>query len=66
MRAMRASEELKYPCIISHRSGETNDDLIADLAVGSFAKQCKLGATNRGERIVKYNRLVEIEEGLNK
>lgn len=66
MRAMRASEELKYPCIISHRSGETNDDLIADLVVGSFAKQCKLGATNRGERIVKYNRLVEIEESLNK
>ncbi len=61
MRAMRISEEMEYPCIVSHRSGETNDSLIADLVVGSHANKCKFGAPNRGERIVKYNRLLEIE-----
>jgi enolase len=64
MRAMRMSENAGYSSIISHRSGETNDSTIADLAVGSYAKQCKFGATNRGERIAKYNRLLEIESEL--
>ncbi len=64
MRAMRVSEEFDYPCILSHRSGETNDDMIADLVVGSHAKQCKFGATNRGERVAKYNRLTKIEEDM--
>ena len=62
MRAMRISEEFNYSCIMSHRSGETNDSMIADLAVGSYAQKCKFGATNRGERIAKYNRLMEIEK----
>jgi enolase len=64
IRAMRVSEEFGYPSILSHRSGETNDDMIADLAVGSYAKQCKFGAPNRGERVAKYNRLMKIEECL--
>ena len=48
--------------IISHRSGETNDDFIADLAVGTAAGQIKTGAPVRGERVAKYNRLLWIAE----
>ncbi len=62
MRAMRVSEEFGYSCILSHRSGETNDSTISDLVVGSYAQKCKFGAPNRGERIEKYNRLMEIEK----
>ncbi|MFH0864527.1 MAG: phosphopyruvate hydratase [Candidatus Gottesmanbacteria bacterium] len=51
--------------IVSHRSGETNDTFIADLAVAVAAEYVKFGAPARGERIVKYNRLLEIEELLN-
>ena len=51
-----------YDVIISHRSGETNDDFSADLAVASKAKYIKAGAPNRGERVAKYNRLMLIEE----
>ncbi|OGE05369.1 phosphopyruvate hydratase [Candidatus Curtissbacteria bacterium RIFCSPLOWO2_01_FULL_41_18] len=47
--------------IVSHRSGETNDDFIADFAVGINAEYAKLGAPARGERVAKYNRLLEIE-----
>lgn len=50
--------------IVSHRSGETNDTFIADLAVGVGADYTKFGAPARGERIVKYNRLLEIETEL--
>lgn len=50
--------------IISHRSGETNDDFIADLAVGTSAGQIKLGGPCRGERMAKYNRLLYIEDML--
>lgn len=64
MRALRLSEEMEYSSIISHRSGETNDAMISDLAVGTYANKCKFGPTNRGERIAKYNRLLEIEEGI--
>jgi enolase len=46
----------------SHRSGETNDDFIADLAVGISADFIKAGAPTRGERVAKYNRLLKIEE----
>ena len=59
------AKEHNYKIIISHRSGETNDSFIADLAVGSDAKQFKAGAPSRGERIAKYNRLLHIEEILN-
>ena len=47
--------------IVSHRSGETNDTFIADLAVGIGASYTKFGAPIRGERVAKYNRLLEIE-----
>lgn len=50
--------------IISHRSGETNNAAIADLAVGLSAGLCKFGAPVRGERVAKYNRLLRIEEEL--
>ncbi|MFH1833132.1 MAG: phosphopyruvate hydratase [Candidatus Levyibacteriota bacterium] len=50
--------------IVSHRSGETNDDFIADLAVAVGADYVKFGAPARGERVAKYNRLLQIEEQL--
>jgi len=59
-RAHRAN----YACIISHRSGETEDTAIADLAVATNAGQIKTGALSRSERIAKYNRLLRIEEEL--
>ena len=58
------ARENNYRVIISHRSGETNDDFIADLAVGVRADLIKTGAPSRGERVAKYNRLMEIEEEL--
>ena len=51
-----------YPTVVSHRSGETEDTFIADLAVGTAAGQIKTGAPCRGERVAKYNRLLAIEE----
>ncbi|TSC54245.1 MAG: enolase [Microgenomates group bacterium LiPW_31] len=53
-----------WKIIVSHRSGETTDDFIADFAVGIGADYTKFGAPARGERVVKYNRLLEIEEEL--
>jgi enolase len=53
-----------YKTIISHRSGETNDSFIADLVVGMSGKQFKAGAPARGERVAKYNRLLQIESKL--
>ena len=50
-----------YKTVISHRSGETEDTFIADLAVAVNAGQIKTGAPCRGERVAKYNRLLEIE-----
>lgn len=49
---------------VSHRSGETTDDFIADLTVGLRTGHLKSGAPARGERIVKYNRLMDIEDEL--
>ncbi len=54
-----------YKAVISHRSGETDDTFIADLAVGFGIPFIKTGSVSRGERIVKYNRLMKIEELLN-
>lgn len=54
-----------YKVVISHRSGETEDTFIADLAVATNAGQIKTGAPCRGERICKYNRLLRIEQELN-
>lgn len=54
----------RYGTVISHRSGETSDDFIADLAVATSAGQIKTGAPCRGERVAKYNQLLRIEEQL--
>ena len=53
-----------YTTIISHRSGETEDTFIADLAVATNAGQIKTGSASRTDRIAKYNRLIRIEEEL--
>jgi enolase len=52
----------KLKIVVSHRSGETTDDFIADLAVGTAAEFIKSGSLSRGERLCKYNRLMKIEE----
>jgi len=62
--AIRMTRENGWTAVISHRSGETNDDMIADLVVGTAADQCKCGGPDRGERLAKYNRLLAIEEEL--
>jgi len=63
LNAVRLARQYKWSVVVSHRSGETNDDFIADLAYGVAADGFKLGAPARGERIAKYNRLLEIEAG---
>ena len=60
LEALRLCRDAGYGAMISHRSGETCDSFIADLAVGSGCGQIKSGAPARGERIAKYNRLLEI------
>lgn len=62
--AIEISKHAGYGTVISHRSGETSDDFISDLAVGSNARQMKTGAPARGERVAKYNQLMRIEEEL--
>jgi enolase len=64
LRAIDTARTAGYGTVISHRSGETADDFIADLAVGSAAGQIKTGAPARGERVAKYNQLLRIEEEL--
>ena len=66
LNAIRLGMDNGFDSIISHRSGETVDSFVADLAVGTPAKYCKFGGPNRGERIVKYNRLLEVEDMLEK
>jgi enolase len=61
---VRAAAEAGFGRVISHRSGETEDATIADLAVATAAGQIKAGAPSRGERTAKYNRLLRIEEEL--
>ncbi|WP_044370468.1 phosphopyruvate hydratase [Streptomyces noursei] len=61
LRAITVCQRAGYAAMISHRSGETDDTFIADLAVGSGCGQIKSGAPARGERVAKYNRLLEIE-----
>ena len=60
--AIKLAKEYSWNVIISHRSGETNDDFIADLAYAAEAWGIKLGSPARGERVAKYNRLLEIEQ----
>jgi enolase len=64
LETMRLAKEAGYTTIISHRSGETEDVTIADLAVATNAGQIKTGAPCRGERTAKYNQLLRIEEEL--
>jgi enolase len=64
LQAMELARQAGYTTVISHRSGETEDTTIADLAVGTNAGQIKTGAPARGERINKYNQLLRIEEQL--
>jgi len=60
--AVSLAHRAGYTCVISHRSGETDDTTIADLAVATNAGQIKTGAPARGERVAKYNQLLRIEE----
>lgn len=64
MEAVQQAQQAGYTTIISHRSGETEDTTIADLAVALNAGQIKTGAPNRSERVAKYNQLLRIEEAL--
>ncbi len=64
MAAIEMAKQAGYTNIISHRSGETEDTTIADLAVGSCAGQIKTGSLSRSDRVAKYNRLIRIEERL--
>ncbi len=64
LEAIRLAQRSGYSAIISHRSGETEDAFIADLAVAVNAGQIKTGAPSRGERTAKYNQLLRIEEEL--
>lgn len=60
--AAQLAKKHKWKVVVSHRSGETEDPFIADLAVGLNAGQCKFGAPARSERVAKYNQLLRIEE----
>jgi len=62
--AVRMAADARYATIISHRSGETEDATIADLAVGTAAGQIKTGSASRTDRVCKYNQLLRIEEEL--
>ncbi len=63
--AIKLAKKYNYKVIISHRSGETADDFIADLAVACGADYIKAGSLSRGERLAKYNRLMQIEIEIN-
>ncbi|RUS69076.1 hypothetical protein EGW08_023161 [Elysia chlorotica] len=62
--AMAMAGQAGYTCVVSHRSGETSDTTIADLAVATCAGQIKTGSISRSDRISKYNQLLRIEEEL--
>lgn len=62
--AMEMAEKAGYTCVMSHRSGETEDTTIADLAVATGCGQIKTGSLSRSDRLAKYNRLLRIEEEL--
>ena len=66
LQAIRMTKDAGWRAVISHRSGETEDTTIADLAVATGAGQIKTGAPARSERVAKYNRLLRIEEELGK
>ncbi len=62
--AIEMAKRSGYTCVVSHRSGETEDTTIADIAVASNALQIKTGALSRSDRLAKYNQLLRIEEDL--
>jgi len=64
LNAINMAHAANYTTVISHRSGETEDSTIADLAVATNAGQIKTGSLSRSERIAKYNQLLRIEEAL--
>lgn len=65
LEAIEMAKQAGYTCVISHRSGETEDTTIADLSVATNAGQIKTGAPCRSDRVAKYNQLIRIEEELN-
>jgi len=64
LEAIEMAKRASYTSIISHRSGETEDTTIADIAVATNVGQIKTGSTSRTDRIAKYNQLIRIEEEL--
>ena len=64
--AMELAKRAGYTCVVSHRSGETEDTFIADIAVATNAGQIKTGSASRTDRIAKYNQLLRIEDELGK
>jgi enolase len=64
LEAIRMAQAAGYTAVISHRSGETEDTTIADLAVATNAGQIKTGAPARSDRVAKYNQLLRIEQEL--
>jgi enolase len=64
LEAVRIAREAGYTAVMSHRSGETEDTTIADLAVATGCGQIKTGAPSRSDRVAKYNQLLRIEEAL--
>ena len=64
LEAMKMAADAGYTSVVSHRSGETEDAFIADLAVATGAGQIKTGSASRTDRIAKYNQLLRIEEEL--
>ena len=64
MAAIEMADKAGYTAVVSHRSGETEDVVIADIVVGSAATQIKTGSLSRSDRVAKYNRLMRIEEQL--
>jgi len=64
MQTVRLAQRNGYNCVMSHRSGESEDTFIADFAVALNTGQIKTGSTARSDRIAKYNRLLEIQDEL--
>jgi enolase len=64
LEAVEMAKKAGYTCVFSHRSGETEDSFLADVAVATNAGQLKTGAPARSERLAKYNQLLRIEEEL--
>ena len=64
LQSIKLATDNNYTAIVSHRSGETEDTTIADIAVGSTATQIKTGSLSRTDRLAKYNQLLRIEKKL--